>query len=124
MNYYKGSCLWSRVHAHLARASASPAAAQCPPEGPPRAHPLWERCWNSCPEYLAPRQMPAQPAAMHSFSAISCFGVLRAATPGLHESEGHVSIPAPAHGGEENSICHKRVPRNRGDSFAETMRAQ
>lgn len=27
MDYYKGSCLWSRVHAHLTQASAAPAAA-------------------------------------------------------------------------------------------------
>lgn len=92
---------------------------QCPPEGPPCAHALRERCWNSCPKYLAPRQMPARPAALPPSSAISRSGVLQAAAAGLHESESHVSTPGPAHGGEENSVYDKRVPRSRGDSFAD-----
>lgn len=39
--------------------------------------------WNSCPKSLAPHQIPAQLAAMHSVSAISCFGVLWATPLGV-----------------------------------------
>lgn len=49
---------------------------------------LWEgEHRNSFPKSLASPQMPAQPAAMRSFLAISCFGVLWAAPPSVHESQ-------------------------------------
>lgn len=73
---------------------------------------------------MAPHQMPAQPAAMHALSTISCFGVLQAATHCLHESESHFLIPGPARGGEENSIYNKQVPRNPVASFVDTIYTQ
>lgn len=43
-------------------------------------------CWNSCTKSLAPHLMPAQRPAMHLLMIMPCFGVLRAAIPGPHES--------------------------------------
>lgn len=51
--------------------------------------------------------MPLQLAAMRSLPIISCFGVLWAATSGLHESQSHSFSPGAAHGGAEDSIYNK-----------------